>query len=317
MDGAFSFVKYPLIPGHEPLGVIEQIGERAAARWGVQVGDRVAPESFVPCNHCRYCLSGHYTLCNNGRSHGYTPIEIEPSVWGGFSDYMYLHPNTIVHKVPKDISPEVAVMYNPLGAGVRWACQVPQTQLGETVVVLGPGQRGLACVIAAKAGGAGQVIITGLSRDEPKLCLARELGADYTIDVERESTLERIREITGGELADIVIDVSPYATQPVVDALDVVRPGGRIVLAGLKGGRGVPNFETDKIVLKAVTIQGVMGVDASAYREAIKIIASRRFPLERLHTHTFGLEDAARAIEILAGRVSGENGIHISVAPGT
>src|SRR5215831_3430374 len=159
LDGAFSFVKYPLIPGHEPLGVIEEIGERAAARWGVQVGDRVAPESFVPCNHCRYCLSGQYTLCNNGRSHGYTPIEIEPSVWGGFSDYMYLHPNTIVHRVPKDISPEVAVMYNPLGAGVRWACQVPRTQLGETVVVLGPGQRGLACVIAAKAGGAGLIII--------------------------------------------------------------------------------------------------------------------------------------------------------------
>ena len=146
-------------------------------------------------------------------------------------------PRPCVHKVPPGIAPETAVLFNPLGAGVRWGVTLPRTTIGSKIVVLGPGQRGLACAIAAKLAGASLVIVTGLTRDRHKLDLAIELGADVAIDVEREDLVARVRELTGGG-ADIVVDVSAVATQPVVDAVECVRPGGTIVLGGVKGTHG-------------------------------------------------------------------------------
>jgi threonine dehydrogenase-like Zn-dependent dehydrogenase len=121
---------------------------------------------------------------------------------------MYLDPHALVHKMSRDIAPELAVLFNPLGAGFRWAVDMPRLRVGETIVVLGPGQRGLASVIAAREAGAGCIIVTGLSRDERKLALAREFGADHAIDVERDDVVRRVREITDGAMADVVIDVT-------------------------------------------------------------------------------------------------------------
>jgi threonine dehydrogenase-like Zn-dependent dehydrogenase len=306
----------PAIPGHEPLGIVEEVGERAAARWGVRPGDRVALEILIPCRSCDLCLTGRYMACRNrvGAYGGALPVDREPGLWGGYAEYLYLHPNAIVHRVRNDIPAELAVMFNPLGAGVRWICHLGDVQLGDTVLILGPGQRGLTAVIAARAAGAGTVIVTGLARDRGKLALAREFGADHTINVEEEDTVARVAEITGGWGADLVLEVTPVATQPVVDALRAVRHGGRVVLAGIKGGRPV-ELATDMIINKAITVVGAYSVDAGAYGEAIRIIESGRFPLERMHTHTFGLEDTARAIETLAGEVPGEQAVHVSIHP--
>jgi threonine dehydrogenase-like Zn-dependent dehydrogenase len=307
--------RLPSIPGHEPLGIVEEVGERAAARWGVQPGDRVALEIIVPCGSCERCLSGGYLACPNRHGvYGYTPLGREPDLWGGYADYVYLHPNAILHPIRKDIPPEVAVMFNPLGAGVRWTCDLGGVKLGDTVLILGAGQRGLSSVIAARTAGAGTVIVTGLTRDAAKLELARELGADHTIDVEQEDTAARVTEITGGRLADVALDLTPLATQPLKDAIESVRHGGRIVIAGLKGRRPVEIF-SDRIVNKGLTIVGAYGVGSAAYRQAIRIIESGRFPLERLHTHSFELADTARAIETLAGEVDGEQAVHVSVGP--
>lgn len=306
---------FPLIPGHEPLGVIEEVGENAAARWGVEPGDRVALEILIPCRTCGNCLTGHYMSCRNMRgSYGSRPPATESGLCGGYAEYLYLHPDAILHKMRRDIPAEVAVMFNPLGAGVRWTCHLGGAGLGDTVLILGPGQRGIASAIAAKAAGAAMVIVTGLGADRTKLQLAREFGADYTIDVEQEDTVERVRDITGGALADVVLELTPMATQPVTDALHAVRHGGRVVLAGLKGRRAA-ELPTDVIIHKAATVVGAFGVDSRAYDEAIRIIESGRFPLERLHTHTFGLDDTARAIETLAGEGPGEEAVHVSVHP--
>lgn len=320
------------IPGHEPLGVIEEIGERAAQRWGVQPGDRVALEVIVPCRTCHDCLTGRYQACRNRTiGHGVTGIDTAPSLWGGLAEYLYLTPGAVLHKVDNSLPAELAVMFNPLGAGVRWAVHLGQVKLGDTVLVLGAGQRGIACVIAAKAAGAGTVIVTGLAADAHKLALAREFGADHTIVVDGDddgdhaegtvpagtggsSTVERVREITDGAMADVVLELTPMATAPVTDALLAARHGGRVVLAGLKGGREVP-VRTDLIINRALHVVGAFGVDATAYAEAIAIIESGRFPLEKLHTHTFGLDDTALAMETLAGEVSGESAVHVSVHP--
>jgi threonine dehydrogenase-like Zn-dependent dehydrogenase len=187
--------------------------------------------------------------------------------------------------------------------------------------VLGAGQRGLAAVIAARAAGAGAIIVTGLAADAHKLALAREFGADHTIVVDESGpggvsdTVARVTELTDGELADVTLELTPMAAAPVTVALLATRHGGRVVLAGLKGGQEVP-VVTDHIINRALTVVGAFGVDARGYAEAIRIIESRRFPLEKLHTHTFGLDDTARAMQTLAGEVAGEAAVHVSVHPG-
>jgi threonine dehydrogenase-like Zn-dependent dehydrogenase len=306
----------PFIPGHEPLGILEEVGERAAKRWGVQPGDRVALEIIVPCRSCQLCLTGRYQSCRYRTvGHGVTPLKVQPGLWGGLSEYLYVSPNAIVHPVDRTLPAEVAVMFNPIGAGVRWACHLGGVGLGDTVLVLGSGQRGLAAVIAARAAGAGTIIVTGLATDTHKLALAREFGADHTIVVDEVNTLERVTELTDGALADVTLELTPMATAPVTDALLATRHGGRVVLAGLKGGKEIP-LRTDLIINRALTVVGAFGVDARAYAEAIRIIESRRFPLEKLHTHTFGLDDTAQAMATLAGEVPGEAAVHVSVHPG-
>ena len=312
-------LRYPTVPGHEPLGTIEEIGDVAARRWGVQPGDRVAVEPLIPCGACSACLSGRYTSCSGRplteRLYSCIPTDHAPALWGGYAQYLYLHPNTLVHKVSNDVPAELAVMFNPLGAGVRWASHVPGTRLGDTVVIFGAGQRGVSCTIAAKAVGAGTVIVSDIAAARHKLELARVFGADATIVADEEPVVDRVRELTRDQLADVVIDVSAYATKPVVDAIDVVKTGGTVVLAGLKGPKEVPGFLNDKVVMKAITIKGVFGVDRPAYAQAIRIIESGRFPLERLHTHDFPLEQAARALETLAGEVPGEAAAHVTIRP--
>src|SRR5215510_8822544 len=109
---------------------------------------------------------------------------------------------------PRDWSSDVCSSDLPLGAGVRWACHLGGVELGSTVLILGAGQRGLAAVLAARAAGAGTIIVTGLARDGFKLGLAQEFGADYVINVEAEDTVSRVQELTGGDGVDVALDLT-------------------------------------------------------------------------------------------------------------
>jgi threonine dehydrogenase-like Zn-dependent dehydrogenase len=305
----------PVIPGHEPVGVVAAIGDTAAKRWGIDVGDRVAVETMLSCHGCDTCLGGGYHLCADRKIYSYIPLSDEPGLWGAYAQYMWLAPNAIVHKMDAGLPPQLAVMFNPLGAGFRWAVEIPQTQVGDTVVILGPGQRGLASVIAARQAGAGKIIVTGLAADARKLELARTFGADHTIDVQNENAVDRIRELTGGRGADVVVEVTSYATDPVREALSYVRPGGTIVLAGVKGFKPIPDFVSDLIVFKEITIKGAIGVTSSGYRKAIELIERRSLPLELMHTHDFALAEAELAIRTLAREVEGDESIHSCLIP--
>jgi threonine dehydrogenase-like Zn-dependent dehydrogenase len=316
-EGALP-VRFPVVPGHEPVGRIVDLGDEAARRWRVKVGDRVAVETLIPCGFCRRCVSGEYRLCEGHRrmnAYGYLSVDLPPGLWGGFADYLYLDPHALLHPIDDSIPPEIAVLFNPLGAGFRWAVDMPGLAVGDTIVILGPGQRGLASVMAAREAGAGCIIVTGLDADESKLALARELGAHHTINVDREDAGRVVSEATAGRMADIVIDVTAYSTAAVTQAIDLARRGGTVVLAGTKGPKPVPDFFSDRLVFKELTVMGALGVDHANYERAIRLIESRKYPLERLHTHTLPLVGAERAIQILARQVPGEDAIHIALVP--
>lgn len=321
--GAFSakgIATYPLIPGHEPVGRIVEIDAVAARAWGVKTGDRVAVEPHLSCGLCRTCLEGSYHLCKEVRptglpAYGFLPLDFGHGLWGGYSTHLHLMPRTVLHRIPEEMPIELATQYQSLAAGVRWAVHVPRTALGDSVLILGPGQRGLGAVIACREAGASQIIVTGLRRDRHKLDLARALGAHHTIVADEEDTVERVLEITGGRGVDVAVDVVPASTQPIVDAVGAVRIGGTVVIGGVKGGTTRVSLDSDRILFRELTIKGVYSQGSTAYAQALRLLVENRYDLARLHTHSFPLEQADTAIRTLAGEVPGAEAVCVSLNP--
>jgi len=311
-----DYTQFPVIPGHEPLGVIEEIGAEARQRWGVSEGDRVAVRSGYGCGRCAACARFEPRACRTrGGTYGYTDVSKPPHLWGGYAEHMYLGALSVVKKMDARIPAGVAVMFNPLAAGLSWAGTIPATGAADRVVILGAGQRGLCCVIAARAAGARQIVITGLARDAGKLALARELGADVTIDVEKEDVVARAREATGGG-AEVVVDTTPNAPQSLVHAMAIAVRKGRIVVAGLKGQLSAREVPVDDIIYKELSIRGVLSMSVDDTFRAIDVIESGHYPFEKMHTHSFPIDQAEDAIRVLAGHVPGLNPLHIAIVPG-
>jgi threonine dehydrogenase-like Zn-dependent dehydrogenase len=311
-----DYTPYPVIPGHEPLGVIAEIGAEARQRWGVDEGDRVAVRSGYGCGRCEACGRGEPRACpRRGGTYGYTDVGKPPHLWGGYAEYMYLSPHSVLKKMDPSIPAAVAVMFNPLAAGLSWAGSVPGTGPGDRVVILGAGQRGLCCVIGARAAGARQVLVTGLSRDAEKLALARELGADATVDVETEDVVTKVREVTGGG-AEVVVDTTPYAPQSLNHAIAIAVRRGRVVVAGLKGQRPAHDLAVDDVIYKELSIRGVLSMPVAETFRAIELIEAGRYPFARLHTCSLPLEQAEDAIHALAGAIPGVNPVHLAIVPG-
>jgi threonine dehydrogenase-like Zn-dependent dehydrogenase len=311
-----DYTPYPVIPGHEPLGIIEEIGAEARRRWGVAEGDRVAVRSGYGCGRCPACARFETRACRTrGGTYGYTDVAKPPHLWGGYAEHMYLCPHSVLKKMDGRLPAGVAVMFNPLAAGLSWAGTVPATGPDDRVVILGAGQRGLCCVIAARAAGARQVVITGLTRDAHKLALARELGADVTINAETEDVVASAREATGGG-ADVVVDTTPYAPDSLTHAIAIAVRRGRIVVAGLKGQRRARELPVDDVIYKELTIRGVLSMSVDDTFRAVELIESGRYPFEKMHTHSFPIEQAEDAIHALAGAIPGLNPVHLAIVPG-
>jgi threonine dehydrogenase-like Zn-dependent dehydrogenase len=313
--------KGPLILGHETVGVVTALGAAAAARWGVQEGDRVALEEYLPCGHCKHCRRGEIRLCAltdmrlGGLRYGASPVSLAPSLYGGYSQYQYLHPNTVFHKVPAHVPAEQAALALPLGNGVEWACRQGGATIGDTVVIQGPGQQGLACVVAARESGASRIIIsgTGSATDRFRLELARQLGADYTINIEQQDLLEAVAEITHGEMADLVIDCASGGPATVVAAIQLAGQHGRVMLGSHKRQR-IAEFDSDLILSGCLTIKGMRGHSYESVEKAMQIIASGRYALGAMCTHQFGLNQVDEGLHTVGGKGQ-PNAIHCTVNP--
>ncbi|MPZ61446.1 MAG: alcohol dehydrogenase catalytic domain-containing protein [Propionibacteriales bacterium] len=312
----------PVIMGHENIGVIAKAGPEFAERQGVREGDRVFVEHYVPCMRCEWCHLGEYRHCEytdwrtnpDARRYGYTSAENPFHLWGGFAHYMYLPWNAVVHHVPDGVSAELAGIVTPLSNGIEWALFDGGVGYNSTVLIQGPGQQGLSQTVACKQAGASLIIVTGTSRDAARLELAKTLGADFVIDVQQEDPLERIMQVTGGAGVDVVLDCTAGAgTTPILLGIDALkRRAGTLLIQGEMAA--FPDFPVKKVTEKAITVKSARGHSYRACELALAQLASKRFPLDLLTTHTFGLSEVDRAIRAVGGETD-EDVIHVSLLP--
>jgi len=311
--GIGQSLRYPCIDGHETVGRIARIGARAQARLGVKVGDRVALESTRPCGACIPCLQGNWLFCDNRLIYGLTSVNDAPGLNGGYAEYLFMRSNTRVYPLPDTLSVEDAVFFNPLGSGFDWAVRIAGTQVGDTVLIMGPGQRGLACVIAAREAGAARIIVGGRGLRPWKLDLALALGATHVVNTHEDDVVDVVRAVTGGEMADRAIDTTPHVVKPVEDCLASLRNEGTLVLTAAKDGE-IANF-VGEVMRKALTVRGAYSVSEWAKRQAIRLLSAGTYDLSALHTHTMAIDELDRAMRILGGEVPGEEALHITVTP--
>ncbi|MBF8264994.1 MAG: hypothetical protein HW384_858 [Dehalococcoidia bacterium] len=313
--GKIKNLPTPMILGHETLGHIEEIGIVAAERYGVHKGDRVVVEANIHCGLCYYCLTGNYQFCERERGYG-TKLSTKtaPGLWGSYSEYMYLAPNSEVHKVSDSVPAEAAILTTVIANGVQWTRNLAGASIGNFVVIQGAGQQGLACLVGALESGCRPVIVTGLSVDSPRLALAKELGAHYTIDVQKEDVVARVAEITKGRMADIVVDVTGNP-QAIQKSLDMVRPQGTVLAGGLTGTETVTPMPIDKIVMKEIRFQGARSKAAPAVLAALKLVESRKYPFEKLVTHRYPLDKTEEALKACGGELAGVYPVKVVIVP--
>lgn len=268
-------IREAFVPGHEIVGTIEDIGDEARRVRGLAPGDRVAVEVFHTCGACDACRSGAHPLCRvHGLrdSYGMATLAMPPGLWGGYATHVFLPSSAVVHRVPKGLDPIEATLFNPLGAGIRWATSLPPIRPGAVVAVLGPGLRGLCAVRALREAGAGFILLTGAGpRDASRLALGARLGASVTVDVTQENATAVLKRESGGR-ADVVVDVTAAAPEAFLQALDLVRTGGTVVVAGMRGTALVERFNPDWIAIKEITLIGARGVTSDAYAKALEVL---------------------------------------------
>jgi threonine dehydrogenase-like Zn-dependent dehydrogenase len=312
----------PVIMGHENIGYIAKAGSEFTRRKGFKEGDLVFVEHYVSCGKCEWCHQGQYRHCENTdwRSnpdairYGYTSAAKAPHLWGGFAQYVYLPWNSILHHVPKGVTPELAGLVTPMANGVEWSLFDGGVGYNSSVLIQGPGQQGLSQTVICKQAGAALIIVTGTSKDAARLQVAKALGANYVIDVDKEEPFGRIVEITRGKGVDVVLDCTAGAgTTPVLLGIEALkRKGGTMVVQGEMAQ--FPNFPIGQMTVKFITLKSARGHSYKACELALEQLASKRFPLERITTHRFGLKDVDLAIKSVGGH-GVPDVIHASLMP--
>jgi threonine dehydrogenase-like Zn-dependent dehydrogenase len=262
----------------------------------------------------RHCAATDISSNPQALRYGNTPITTPPALWGGYSHYLYMPPATVLHRLPEHVPAEQAAMALPLGNGVQWAVVEAQAGPGKSIAILGPGQQGLGCVLAAKTAGADLVMLVGLARDERRLEVGRQLGADVTILADQEDVRQRVHDITGGKGVDAAVDTTSAPSSEMVPLMiDVVkRKEGRIVVQSIGGT--IPDFPIEKVARKYLTIKCCRGHSYASVELALQRIASHKFPLDLMCTHTFDLNDVDLAIKSTGG-VGLPGAIHVTVRP--
>jgi threonine dehydrogenase-like Zn-dependent dehydrogenase len=320
-EGELDFIndKTPLIFGDEIVGRVVAIGDEAKSNRKLEIGDFITVESRWPCAQgCRNCDRGHYFMCLNNpdmRGYGIIPIAEAPSLWGGYATHVYVPKDSLVYKIPEQLSEKAALFAcSVLANGKRWT-DVSGVGPDKTVVVIGPGPQGLACALAAAWAGS-TVVVVGLERDAERLATATSLRAAHTVAIapgeSPAETAKRIKELVGE--VDIVIDTAGFASAKQL-AFNVISPLGTITNVAVPTPMEQPvNFMN--VLLGEVTILNPMShphTVLDALNLAVDLLEDG-IDVGSLVTHEFSLREAKHALEV-AGNRTEESPVKVVLDP--
>ena len=297
---------YPVVPGHEVVGRVAALG-RGSDALAIREGDRVCVNTVRRCGICGPCRSGRW--CEDIVVYGYMPISRNPGLWGGYGEQMVVESNTHLIRATESVSAEEMTLFEPLANAVNWV-EKAGVRPGMRVVIQGPGHQGLCVQSAVHAAGALQVIVTGKANDGLRLETARLLGAHATIDVDVEDPVERVRELTDGQMADIVFDIATGA-ETVPLALRLVRQWGRILVAGYKHSGPIAGFETDVLVDSGIDLLSGTGSTHESMETAVSLIESGKVDTKALLGEVFTLARFDEAVGLLARRLPDRDAVRV------
>ncbi len=297
--------EYPVAPGlvigHEPVGVIEEIGDGVS---GYAIGDRVLVGAITPCGQCSGCLSGHSSQCGHGE--GYEALggwRFGNTINGAQAEYLKVpYAQANLAKIPDELTDEQVVLLADIASTGFSGAESAGIKIGDSVVVFAQGPIGLCATAGAKLMGAGLII--GVDGDENRLAMSKRMGADVTLDYRDVDVVAEVKRLTGGG-ADVSIEA--LGTQQTFEsALRSLRPAGTLSSLGVYSGKLAIPYEAFAAGIgdhRIVTTLCPGGKERM--RRLMEVVRRGRVDLTPLLTHTFALDDIGQAYDLFGERLDG------------
>ena len=280
--------KVPLVLGHEVTGVIAEVGKKVKK---YKKGDRICAAHHVPCNTCKYCLSGHQTVCETLWTTNFDP--------GGFSEYLRLPKINVengIYLLPDSVSFEEGTFTEPLACVVRGQ-RLAGVKPADTAIVFGSGLSGLLHISLLRATGASKIIAVDIN--EKRLEYAKKFGADYIFNANNFAP-EVIKDINEGFLSDIVI-LSTGADSAILQGLKSVRRGGAVLFFGAANdGAKLPLSINEIFWRSEVALLSSYAGSILDHKTALELIRSGRINVKDMITNRFPIEDIVKGFELTA-----------------
>lgn len=294
-------VRSGLIIGHEPVGIIDELG---AGVTGYQIGDRVLVGAITPCGQCNACLSGHLSQCGHGE--GYEALggwRFGNKINGAQAEYLLVpHAQANMARIPAELTDEQVVLLADIASTGLSGAESAQIKIGDSVVVFAQGPIGLCATAGAKLMGA--ALIIGVDGDSNRLSMARQMGADVVLDYREVDVIAEVKKLTGGG-ADVTIEA--LGTQQTFEsALRCLRPAGTLSSLGVYSGKLEMPYDAFAAGLgdhRIVTTLCPGGKERM--RRLIEIVRRGRLDLTPLLTHTFSLEEIIAGYKLFGERRDG------------
>jgi L-iditol 2-dehydrogenase len=292
-------VKLPYIVGHEVSGEVVELGKGYEGSW--KMGDKIAIAPVVYCGKCDFCQNGDFELCNNYK-------ELAQTWQGGFAEFMSIPPEAVnrgtIQEIPAGIDPVHATLIEPLSSVVN-AQEKGNVGLGDIVVIIGAGPIGTFHLELARARGAKTVIVADI--DDNRLELMKSFNPDFLINSTKENLAEKVRYITHGYGADVVITANPVP-ETQIQAVEMAKKGGRVLLfGGLPKDKSKPGIDMNLVHYNALQLIGTTIFAPKHNRIAMELVASGKVSAEKFISHVMPLsefvEGAKLALEGKARKV--------------
>ena len=300
-SGQPAYIKSPMIPGHEFLGHVVEMGENVAKKGEVRIGDRLISEQIVPCWECRFCKRGQYWMCEKHDVYGF-----QNNVNGGFAEYMRYPKEGINHQVPQDLPIEKAILVEPYACSA-WCVKRADIQWDDVVVLAGAGTLGLGMVGAAKLRSPKKLIV--MDTKPERLELAKKFGADIVLNPLKDDVVQIVKDVTNGYGCDVFIEATGHPNA-VIQGLQMIRKLGRFVEFSVFSH----DVTVDWSIISDRKQLDVLGVHLApyCYPFVIDAISDGRLPTEGVVTHRLPLEEYKKGFEMMK---KGEKSLKILLEP--